>query len=189
MPRGAASEEDFEIFASSDEVRVYKDEGEDEKRASENLADDKIGLVTETEEGKVLEDDGYCATVDSAATVMETGAETSEYHLQEFAFGYPMLNLYPYPATSAVSSPSQFLSSSSHPGLRLCMYGSTPVLRPLPAHMGITPLSFDLKTGLPGHPIYSLPPPPDHLLYSKDLAPSVHRYEHLHCILIWAGAD
>lgn len=47
MPRGAASEEDF---ASSDEVRVYKDEGEDEKRASENLADDKIGLVTETEE-------------------------------------------------------------------------------------------------------------------------------------------
>jgi len=31
-------------------VKVYKDEGEDEKRSSENLSEDKLGLVTETEE-------------------------------------------------------------------------------------------------------------------------------------------
>lgn len=37
-------------FASTDEVKVYKDEGEDEKRSSENLSEDKLGLVTETEE-------------------------------------------------------------------------------------------------------------------------------------------
>jgi hypothetical protein len=37
-------------FASTDEVTVYKDEGEDEKRSSENLSEDKLGLVTETEE-------------------------------------------------------------------------------------------------------------------------------------------
>jgi len=37
-------------LASADEVKVYKDEGDDEKRSSENLSEDKIGLVTETEE-------------------------------------------------------------------------------------------------------------------------------------------
>ena len=37
-------------FASTDEVKVYKDEGEDEKRSSENLSEEKLGLLTETEE-------------------------------------------------------------------------------------------------------------------------------------------
>lgn len=37
-------------LASTDEVKVYKDEGEEEKRSSENLSEDKLGLVTESEE-------------------------------------------------------------------------------------------------------------------------------------------
>jgi len=37
-------------LASADEVKVYKDEGDDEQRSSENLSEDKIGLVTETEQ-------------------------------------------------------------------------------------------------------------------------------------------
>lgn len=37
-------------FASTDEVKVYKDEGDEEQRSSENLSEDKLGLVTETEE-------------------------------------------------------------------------------------------------------------------------------------------
>ena len=37
-------------LASSDEVKVYKDEGEEENQTSENLAEDKVVLVTETEE-------------------------------------------------------------------------------------------------------------------------------------------
>ncbi|XP_029656241.1 transcription factor 7-like 2 [Octopus sinensis] len=41
-----------EDFFSKDEVKVYKDEGEEEKRSSENLSEDKLGLVTESEEGK-----------------------------------------------------------------------------------------------------------------------------------------
>lgn len=36
-------------LASADEVKVYKDEGDEENRASENLSEDKIVLVTETE--------------------------------------------------------------------------------------------------------------------------------------------
>ena len=59
MPHGAtansrrepsAVESTGDDFASTDEVKVYKDEGEDEQRSSENLSEDKLGLVTETEE-------------------------------------------------------------------------------------------------------------------------------------------
>jgi len=48
MPHGRSA--DGDDFASTDEVKIYKDEGEDEKRSSENLSEEKIGLVTETEE-------------------------------------------------------------------------------------------------------------------------------------------
>jgi len=48
MPHGRTA--DGDDFASTDEVKVYKDEGEDEKRSSENLSEEKFGLVTETEE-------------------------------------------------------------------------------------------------------------------------------------------
>lgn len=37
-------------FFSNDEVKSYKYEGEEEKKSSENLSEDKLGLVTETEE-------------------------------------------------------------------------------------------------------------------------------------------
>lgn len=41
-----------EDFYSTDEVKVYKDEGnkDEEKRSSENLSEEKLGLVTESEE-------------------------------------------------------------------------------------------------------------------------------------------
>ena len=45
--RGSGGGDDL---ASTDEVKVYKDEGDEEKRASENLSEDKLGLVIETEE-------------------------------------------------------------------------------------------------------------------------------------------
>lgn len=44
MPRGG------DDLASTDEVKVYKDEGDDENRASQNLSEDKRELVIETEE-------------------------------------------------------------------------------------------------------------------------------------------
>lgn len=37
-------------FFSNDEVKSYKYEGDEEKKSSENLSEDKLGLVTETEE-------------------------------------------------------------------------------------------------------------------------------------------
>jgi N-terminal CTNNB1 binding len=48
MPRGG------DDLASTDEVKVYKDEGDDENRASQNLSEDKRELVIETEEVSVM---------------------------------------------------------------------------------------------------------------------------------------
>ncbi|CAG5136678.1 unnamed protein product, partial [Candidula unifasciata] len=43
-----------EDFYSTDEVKVYKDEGnkDEERCSSENLSEEKLVLVTESEEGK-----------------------------------------------------------------------------------------------------------------------------------------
>jgi len=49
MPQ-ACSVECSDDLASTDEVKVYKDEGEDEKRSSEVLSEEKFGLVIETED-------------------------------------------------------------------------------------------------------------------------------------------
>lgn len=46
MPHGSGGDD----LASSDEIKVFKDEGEEEKRSSENLTDLKSSLVTEGEE-------------------------------------------------------------------------------------------------------------------------------------------
>lgn len=48
--------EGSEDFYSTDEVKVYKDEGnkdEEERCSSENLSEEKLGLVTESEEVSV----------------------------------------------------------------------------------------------------------------------------------------
>lgn len=44
-------------LGSTDEVKVYNDEGEEEKRSSENLSEDKLGLVTESEEVRSKQQD------------------------------------------------------------------------------------------------------------------------------------
>ncbi|KAL3198534.1 hypothetical protein MRX96_014350 [Rhipicephalus microplus] len=50
MPHGSGGDD----LASSDEIKVFKDEGEEEKRSSENLTDLKSSLVTEGEEEKIV---------------------------------------------------------------------------------------------------------------------------------------
>lgn len=54
MPQASSVASDD--LASTDEVKVYKDEGEgeDEKRSSENLNEEKMGLLTETEEASIF---------------------------------------------------------------------------------------------------------------------------------------
>lgn len=48
MPHGSDRGDDF---ASTDEVKVYKEEGDEEnKSSSENLSEEKLGLLTESEQ-------------------------------------------------------------------------------------------------------------------------------------------
>lgn len=54
MPHASDSRRIEDPFGATDEVKVYKDEGEDEK--PENLSEEKLGLVTETEEVKLARD-------------------------------------------------------------------------------------------------------------------------------------
>ncbi|KAH0944374.1 hypothetical protein HN011_001713 [Eciton burchellii] len=51
-------------LGSEDEVKVFKDEGEEEKRSSENLTEDKSDLIdlTESEEKGSLAGGSYAAT-------------------------------------------------------------------------------------------------------------------------------
>lgn len=55
-----------EDFYSTDEVKVYKDEGnkDEEKRSSENLSEEKLGLVTETEEVSAWVSSNKCRAFD-----------------------------------------------------------------------------------------------------------------------------
>ena len=55
-----------EDFYSTDEVKVYNDEGnkDEEKRSSENLTEEKLGLVTESEEVSARLSSNKCRAFD-----------------------------------------------------------------------------------------------------------------------------
>lgn len=55
-----------EDFYSTDEVKVYNDEGnkDEEKRSSDNLTEEKLGLVTESEEVSALLSSNKCTAFD-----------------------------------------------------------------------------------------------------------------------------
>ncbi|KAK2150362.1 hypothetical protein LSH36_409g02015, partial [Paralvinella palmiformis] len=90
-------------LASTDEVKVYKDEGEEEKRSSENLSEDKLGLVTESEEGKSSDIEGRSFADDKASSGHSQDGKLPENPMFPGAdrlagFGYPpMITPYPYP--------------------------------------------------------------------------------------------
>ncbi|XP_076074771.1 transcription factor 7-like 2 isoform X2 [Mytilus galloprovincialis] len=139
-----------EDFFSNDEVKVYKDEGEEEKRSSENLSEDKLGLVTETEEGK---NGGLGNGYDGDKT--ENGREDGKPPVQDRnagPFGYGMPSYPPY------SNGSPGLGSKFQPPLAgLMMYNNDHFAQPPPAHMGIPPVHIDPKSGLPRPPVYPYP--------------------------------
>lgn len=168
MPQASSVASDD--LASTDEVKVYKDEGEgeDEKRSSENLNEEKMGLLTETEEGKSSDIEGQnCFSPDEKLHhLFNPGMKMPEFLLRDhLPFGYPLLPPYPYPSSPPLSSTNKIFPPPP-PGLGFFMYGNESVSSPPPAHMGIPPLHIDLKTGLPRPPLYGLPPPSPSHLYS-----------------------
>ena len=70
-------------LASTDEVKVYKDEGDDENRASENLSEDKQGLVLETEEVSVVICNFFCV----CASHISNRTQVCIYHQLSISYG------------------------------------------------------------------------------------------------------
>ncbi|KAG6802340.1 protein pangolin, isoforms A/H/I/S-like [Apis mellifera caucasica] len=88
-------------LGSEDEVKVFKDEGEDEKRSSENLTEEKSSLIdlTESEEKGSLAGGSYSTTGKTSARSDLSpvfGKVDPTPHTSSFNMGY-LVSPYPYP--------------------------------------------------------------------------------------------
>ncbi|XP_043506447.1 protein pangolin, isoforms A/H/I/S-like [Frieseomelitta varia] len=88
-------------LGSEDEVKVFKDEGEDEKRSSENLTEEKSSLIdlTESEEKGSLAGGSYATTGKTSARSDLSpvfGKVDPTPHTSSFNMGY-LVSPYPYP--------------------------------------------------------------------------------------------
>lgn len=156
-------------LGSTDEVKVFKDEGEDEKRSSENLTEDKTSLIvdlTESEEKSgSLPGQSYASSKNVSRSDHSPvfGKVDPTPHTSSFNMGY-LVSPYPYPNGTAgpisVSVASKMGLAPTHPSATLpffCHNGDH-LTQPPPAHMGIPPYQLDPKgagaMGLTRPPMY-----------------------------------
>ncbi|XP_044270978.1 protein pangolin, isoforms A/H/I/S isoform X4 [Tribolium madens] len=157
-------------LGSTDEVKVFKDEGdgEDEKRSSENLTEEKSSLIdlTESEEksGGSYSSNKNVSRADHSPVF---GKVEPVPHTSSFNMGY-LVSPYSYANGAAgpipVSMASKMgLAPTGHPGAALPFFchNGDPLSQPPPAHMGIPPYQLDSKTagsmGLTRPPMYPFP--------------------------------
>uniref|UniRef100_A0A1Y1N9I6 dTCF n=1 Tax=Photinus pyralis TaxID=7054 RepID=A0A1Y1N9I6_PHOPY len=147
-------------LCSTDEVKVFKDEGdgEDEKRSSENLTEEKSSLIdlTESEE----KSGGNYTTNKNVARADHSpvfGKVEPASHTSSFNMGYLMS---PYSYANGAAGPIQAGKMGlgpTHPGAALPFFchNGDPLSQPPPAHMGIPPYQLDGKAmGLTRPPMY-----------------------------------
>jgi len=161
-----------EDFYSTDEVKVYKDEGEEEKRSSENLNEEKLGLVTESEEGK---NGNFSGAEKSSSTVPDDEKSSANPAAPgppgSLGFFIPPYGAYPNPSMLHHYLQGKFSMVQPPYPAGLVMYNE--FAQPPPAHKGYPPVYTDPKTGLPRPPMYAAYPAPPgqfpHPLYSPEL--------------------
>ncbi|XP_066594600.1 protein pangolin, isoforms A/H/I/S isoform X3 [Prorops nasuta] len=135
-------------LGSEDEVKVFKDEGEDEKRSSENLTEEKSSLIdlTESEEKGSLAGGSYGTSGKASARSDLSpvfGKVDPTPHTSSFNMGY-LVSPYPYPNGAGgpipVSMASKMGLAGTHPsGLPFFCPNGDHLAQPPPAHMGIPP--------------------------------------------------
>lgn len=154
-------------LASSDEIKVFEDEGEEENRSSENLTELKSSLVTEGEEEKESDIPGS-HDYDSAKTTSASRPDSASHGGKAFEPLHPagpisyVVSPYPHHNGSLGTMASKVpMVPPSHPGspLPFMVYNGEHFAQPPPAHMGIPPVTIDPKTGIPRPPVYHLGPP------------------------------
>ncbi|XP_013148913.1 PREDICTED: protein pangolin, isoforms A/H/I/S isoform X2 [Papilio polytes] len=148
-------------LGSTDEVKVFKDEGdgEDEKRSSENLLEEKSSLIdwTESEEKS---GEPYSGKLSVKSDLSPVFGKFEHHPAASFNMGY-LVTPYPYPNGAAHPLPVSMASKMGLPaggGLSLfCPAGD--LGQPPPAHMGIPPpYQLDSKlAGLARTPMYPFP--------------------------------
>ncbi|XP_017778497.1 PREDICTED: protein pangolin, isoforms A/H/I/S isoform X3 [Nicrophorus vespilloides] len=151
-------------LGSTDEVKVFKDEGdgEDEKRSSENLTEEKSSLIdlTESEPFFLQEKSGGNYTASKNATRPDHspvfGKVEPSAHTSSFNMGY-LVSPYGYANGAAGPIPVSMagkmgLGPTGHPGAGLPFFchNGDPMSQPPPAHMGIPPYQLDGKAGSMG---------------------------------------
>ncbi|KAL1420275.1 hypothetical protein MTO96_024491 [Rhipicephalus appendiculatus] len=179
MPHGSGGDD----LASSDEIKVFKDEGEEEKRSSENLTDLKSSLVTEGEEEKIVGLPGQATSGYASPKPTRSDAFGSLFGKSSFEpipgpFGYVVPPYHNGALGAAVSMASKGpMVASPHPGSPLnFMVYNEPFSQPPPAHMGIPPVHIDPKTGIPRPSVYPLTSPGQytHSMFSQEFAQQLH---------------
>ncbi|CAG9109107.1 unnamed protein product [Plutella xylostella] len=146
-------------LGSTDEVKVFKDEGdgEDEKRSSENLLEEKSSLIdwTESEEKS---GEPYSGKLSVKSDLSPVFGKLEPHAAAGFNMGY-LVAPYPYPNGGAHPLPVSMASKMGLPaggGLSLFCPGGE-LGQPPPAHMGIPPpyqLDSKLAAGLARTPMY-----------------------------------
>ncbi|KAJ8707395.1 hypothetical protein PYW08_010647 [Mythimna loreyi] len=149
-------------LGSTDEVKVFKDEGdgEDEKRSSENLLEEKSSLIdwTESEEKS---GEPYPGKLSVKSDLSPVFGKFEPHPAASFNMGYLMAP-YPYPNGGAHPLPVSMTGKMGLPaGGSLSLFCPGGELgQPPPAHMGIPPpyqLDSKLAAGLARTPMYPFP--------------------------------
>ncbi|CAH2987183.1 unnamed protein product [Chilo suppressalis] len=149
-------------LGSTDEVKVFKDEGdgEDEKRSSENLLEEKSSLIdwTESEEKS---GEPYSGKLSVKSDLSPVFGKFEPHPAASFNMGY-LVTPYPYANGGAHPLPVSMTGKMGLPaGGSLSLFCPGGDLgQPPPAHMGIPPpyqLDSKLAAGLARTPMYPFP--------------------------------
>uniref|UniRef100_A0A8D8TK30 dTCF n=1 Tax=Cacopsylla melanoneura TaxID=428564 RepID=A0A8D8TK30_9HEMI len=137
-------------LGSTDEVKVFKEEGEDEKRSSENLTEDKTSLIDLTEsQEKSVSPNSYNSNKNASRSDLSPvfGKLEPTPHTSSFNMGY-LVSPYPYANGTTGSLPVSMASKmglgAAHP---FFVHNGDPLGQPPPAHMGIPPYHLDKAAG------------------------------------------
>lgn len=139
-------------LGSTDEVKVFKDEGdgEDEKRSSENLTEEKSSLIDLTESEEKSGSGSYNSTSKNVQRPDHSpvfGKVEPGPHTSSFNMGY-LVSPYSYANGAAGHIPVSMagkmgLGPTGH--MPFFCHNGDPLSQPPPAHMGIPPYQLDSK--------------------------------------------
>ncbi|XP_059469264.1 protein pangolin, isoforms A/H/I/S isoform X2 [Neocloeon triangulifer] len=162
MPHVSAASSAGDDLGSTDEVKVFKDEGgadDDEKRSPDNnLNEEKNSLIDLTESQEKSQSSSFSPKSNAAARSSEHSpvfGKVDAMAQSALNMGY-LVSPYHYPNGSTGPIPVSMFQAgkmglaSGAPGLPFFCHNGDHLTQPPPAHMGIPPYQLDTKSGAMG---------------------------------------